>query len=37
MTTAPQTVPAGGEAQLTSRAFAGAKEVHLLQHYETAE
>jgi len=37
VTTTAQTVPAGGEAAITSRAFAGAKEVHLLQRYETQD
>ena len=37
ITTAPQTAAPGAETSLVSRAFAGAKEVHLLAHYETAE
>ena len=34
---APITVAAGADASSTLRAFAGAKEVHLLDHYEDAE
>jgi len=37
VTTTPQVVPAGGDEAVSIRAFAGAKEVHLLQHYETGE
>ncbi|UCH72923.1 MAG: membrane protein insertase YidC, partial [Rhodospirillales bacterium] len=32
----PVTIPAGGSAEVTSRIFAGAKEVTLLDRYETA-
>ena len=35
--TTPQTVAPGGEAVATSRAFAGAKEVHLLDRYESRD
>ncbi len=34
VTATPQVVPGGGEAEFSSRAFAGAKEVHLLDRYE---
>jgi YidC/Oxa1 family membrane protein insertase len=37
VTTTAQTVPAGGDEAVSIRAFAGAKEVHLLQRYETQE
>jgi len=33
----PDTVAAGGEAGQSMRLFAGAKEVHLLDHYEDAD
>ena len=34
---APQTIAPGGEAAATSRTFAGAKEVHLLDRYESRD
>jgi len=34
--TEPQTAPAGGEAAMTTHAFAGAKVVTLLDHYQDA-
>ncbi len=37
ITTAPQTVAPEASASITSRAFAGAKVVNLLAHYETAD
>ena len=37
ITTAAQTIAPGADASLVSRAFAGAKEVHLLEHYEARE
>jgi len=33
----PEAVPAGGAAELRTRLFAGAKEVHLLDRYESAQ
>jgi YidC/Oxa1 family membrane protein insertase len=33
----PQSVAPGGTASLSTRLFAGAKEVHLLDHYESAD
>jgi len=35
--TAPQTVAPGGDAVTNSRLFVGAKEVHLLDHYENQD
>jgi YidC/Oxa1 family membrane protein insertase len=35
LTQAPQVIPAGATAQSVSHVFAGAKEVHLLDKYET--
>jgi YidC/Oxa1 family membrane protein insertase len=37
VTAEPEQIAAGGTASFESRVFVGAKEVHLLDHYETAE